>query len=86
MLVRSCNIAPGSNCKLFIAVTMESDKISTKSSSVEDFPDIKLEPDDLNDSMVDVSKQIENNSENTELLRNVDIFGQHESGIYYYKI
>ena len=85
-MVRSCNIAPDSNCKLFIAVTMESDKISTKSSSVEDFPEIKLEPDDINDSMVDVSEGIENNSENSELLRNVGVVGLNVSGTYYYKM
>merc|ERR1719466_619592 len=61
------------------AVTKESDKIRTKPSFNEDGTEIKLEPDNLNDSMVDASKQIENKSDNSELSQNVEIFDEHLS-------
>ena len=60
---------------------MESDKISTKSTSNKNVAEIKLELDDFNSSMVDefnncmVSAQIENNCKISELLQNIDQFG-----------
>ena len=59
--------------------------MSARSSSNEGIVVIKLEPDDLHDSMVDVSEQIENNSDTSELLQNVDKCCENESDSYYYK-
>ena len=47
--------------------------------------DIKVESDDFHDSMVDVSKQIENNSDNSELSQNLDKFDENIASRYYYK-
>ena len=74
------------NSNFCIDVTKESNKIRTKPSSNEDSTEIKLEPDDLNDSMVDASEQIENKSDSSELSQNVEIFDEHLSGNFYYKI
>ena len=62
---------------------MESDKISTVSTSNEDVAEIKLEPDGFNDSMFDASAQIENKCENSELLQTFDLFIGIISGSYY---
>ena len=43
---------------IFTVVTNESDKTSTKSSNNEDVSEIKLEPNDLYDPMIDVAEQI----------------------------
>ena len=71
-----------SNYKSFIDLTEGSNKINTNSSSNEDGADIKLEPDDIHDSIVDVSEQIENNSVNSQLSQNVNTFGKNLSGNY----
>ena len=76
------------NYKIFVAVTKESDKIITKSTSNEDVPEIKLEPDGFHDSMVDVSEGIDNNSDSFELISTFKaIEGQkyNVSGKFYYK-
>ena len=78
-------LASDSNYKLFIAVTKESDKISTKSSSAKDIDEIKVEPDDFHDSMVDVSEQVENSYYCSELSQNVHKFGEKVSGSYNYR-
>ena len=67
--------------KLFIAVTKESDGISTRSPPKNVF-EIKLEQNDIHDSMVDLSEQIENNYDCTELSQNVHRFGEKVSGSY----
>ena len=59
---------------------MESDKISTKLPSDQDLTVIKLEPDDVHESMVDISEQIENKSDDSELSQNVDNFGENVAG------
>ena len=59
---------------------MESDKISTKLPSDQDLTGIKLEPDDVHESMVDISEQIENKSDDSELSQNVDNFGENVAG------
>ena len=68
------------NHHLFVAATKESDKITTKSSNNEDGAEIKLEPDEFHDSMVDVSEQIENKSGSSELSPNVVKFDENVSG------
>ena len=83
-MVVSHYLAYDSYSNLFIAVTKESDEISTKSPSNEDILEIKLEPDDFCNSIVNVSEQIENNSDCTELAQNVDKFGGILSGSYCY--
>ena len=84
-MARSYNLSPESNYELFIAVTAESHKFSTKFTSNEDVSEIKLEPDDFNGSMVDVSEQIENNFNCSELSENVHKFGENILGNSYYK-
>ena len=64
---------------------MESDKINTKSSYVESIPNIKLEPDNFHDSMVDVSEQTENTCNSSESSQNVHKFPENVLGNYYYK-
>ena len=68
-----------------MAVTEASDKVSVKPPSNEDAGKIKLEPNGFNDSMVDVSEQIEYKSDITELSQNVDNVGVNVSGNFYYK-
>ena len=71
------------NSKLFIAVTKESDVITTKSTVNEHQDEIKLEPDYFYGSMVDVSEQIEDKSDSSELSQNVDKLSENISGRYY---
>ena len=73
------------NSKLFVAVTKESDKITTKSSVNEYQGEIKLEPDDFYGSMVDVSEQNEDESDSSDLSQNINKIGENVSGRYYYK-
>ena len=71
-MVVSHYLAYDSYSNLFIAVTKESDEISTRSPSNEDILEIKLEPGDFCNSIVNVSEQ------------NVDKFGDILSGSYCY--
>ena len=64
--------------KIVLAVTTESQRVRTEAPV--DFAEIKLEPDDMHDSTVDVSKQIGNNSDRTELTQHVDISGELRAG------
>ena len=66
--------------KLFIAVTEVTDRVSTKSPSDEDITDVKFEPDNFIDSMIDVSEQIENRSDSSILSQNVEKFGEAVTG------
>ena len=45
-----------------------------------DFAEIKLEPEDMHDSIVDVSEQIENNYDRSEITQNVERSGQRRAG------
>ena len=69
---------------LCLGVAKESGIINTKSPSVEYLAEIKLETDDFQGSMVDVSEQIENRSDSSELSQHVDKFGENLSGTYCY--
>ena len=81
-MVVSHYFAYDSNSKLFIAVTKESDKISTRLPSNEDVFEIKLEQNDIHDSMVDLAEQVENNFDCTKLSQNIYRFGEKVSGSY----
>ena len=83
-MVRPYYLATDSNCILFVAVANEFGKTSTKSSTNEDRTGIIIDPNDFHDSMVDVSEEIGNKSDNSKL-SNVDKFSEHLSGRYYYK-
>ena len=69
---------------MFIVYTNECDNISTNLSVNEKFGKIKLEPDNFHDSMVDLSETIENNSDSSEVVQNVDKLCENVSGSYYY--
>ena len=64
---------------------MQSDEISTKSSYIENISEIKLEPGDVHDLMVDVSEQIDNKSDSSELSKNVDNISENVLGSYQFK-
>ena len=70
------------NSKLFVAVTKESDKITTKSSVNEHQGEIKLEPDDFHGSMVDVSEEVEDKSDSSDISQNVNKISENVSGRY----
>ena len=48
-----------------------------------DFAEIKLEPDDMHDSMVDVAEEIENNSGGSESTQHVDRSGELLTGKFF---
>ena len=75
-------LATDTNYKLFVAVTNECSETSNKSSTSENLDQVKLEPDEFHDSMVDISEQIENKSENYESSQNLGKFGENASGSY----
>ena len=72
----------------FVAVTKESDKTTTNSTSNEDVSEIKLEPDGFHDFMVDVSEGNDNNSDSFELItifKAIDGEKDNVSGRFNYK-
>ena len=79
MFIHSNYLVIDNHFKLFIALK-EYNNTSNKSSSNKDGAEIKLEPEDVHYSMVDVPEQIENKSDSSELSQNVDIFREHVSG------
>ena len=76
--VRSCKFVSVQKC---LRAILSARAILTQTPN-EDVFEIKLEQNDIHDSMVDLAEQVENNSDGTELSQNVYRFGENVSGSY----
>ena len=69
--------------KIVLAVTTELQRIRTEAPVRADLTEIKLEPDNVHDSLSNVSQQIENNCDRAKFTQNVDRSGELRTGKFF---